>query len=538
MARCGIDLGTTYSAISWYDRYNNRVDTMDLNMLADGQRTARSVVYYPGSGQEPVIGETAWNAYRQYPDQVAVGIKRSMGTDYRFKPFDGEEFTPQQVSAEILKALVKDARTALGEDVTEAVITVPAHFGDNERAATEEAGRLAGLKVLALLPEPHAAALAYCIEKATEITDKYLLVYDLGGGTFDVTLIHATTASNAPNALNLKINTLCKRGNCMRGGLDWDRALADIVAEKIAQADGTDVRQDPKNEAALMDNCEKGKRQLGRLSSTSILGDMGQHQVEVTRVEFEARTAAFLLETKMLMEQVLDEAEKGIMDENGKKHEIPKEKIQILISGGASKMPMVKEMLRTVTNVPLLEHGNPELLVTIGAAYWAFLLGDQDGNQAAPTAPRTIPIPVPSDDGKSTQTKDLTVERPIDIAAYTVGVEVMRPDGQGNMKPSYCVVVEKNSSSGQKFEKVLYKTQRGMKEISIVIYKSDEPTDNLDQCTELGTFVLSGLPDGGEKGEEVLVRMWHDDNLIFLKGEAIDKKTGQKVDIEIKRRQD
>ncbi|HEX3990748.1 MAG TPA: Hsp70 family protein, partial [Acetobacteraceae bacterium] len=190
--RCGIDLGTTYSSISWFDPYNNRVDTIDLE-TADGAKVIRSVVYYPGQGDPVVVGETAWNARQQFPERVVVGIKRSMGMGYRTAAIDGVEYTPPQVSAEILKVLARDAQAYLGEEVKDVVITVPAYFGDNERAATLEAGQLAGLNVLALLPEPHAAALAFAVDKVADIVDRYLLVYDLGGGTFDVTLIHATT---------------------------------------------------------------------------------------------------------------------------------------------------------------------------------------------------------------------------------------------------------------------------------------------------------------------------------------------------------
>ena len=177
MASSGIDLGTCYSSVSWFDTFNNRVETIDLES-ADGSKSVRSVVYYPGDGKPVVIGETAWNAAKQFPDRVVVGIKRSMGMAYK-KEVDGVEYTPEQISAEILKVLARDAQTFLADEVKSVVITVPAYFGDNERAATKEAGKLAGLNVLELLPEPHAAALAFSIEKVAEITDKYLLVYDI-----------------------------------------------------------------------------------------------------------------------------------------------------------------------------------------------------------------------------------------------------------------------------------------------------------------------------------------------------------------------
>ncbi len=363
--RCGIDLGTTYSAISFFETYNNRVGRIDLNS-ADGANIIRSAVYYPDQNQSPVVGETAINAAKKFPERVIVGIKRSMGTDFKTTPIDGVRYTPQQVSAEILKTVVKDAEMFLGEEVKEVVITVPAYFGDNERAATEEAGKLVGLNVVALLPEPHAAALAYCIEKVTDIENKYLLVYDLGGGTFDVTLIHTTRKDDTDNKIKLDIKTLCKDGNASLGGLDWDRALAEIVAEKVMQQYQVDVWADPKNEAVLLENCEKAKRHLSRDISVSVIADLANHEVEVTTSEFEDRTRDLLLQTQMLLEQVVEDAEK--------QHNISKDQIEIMLAGGSIKMPMVPKMIEGVMGKPPFRHGNPELLVTMGAAYWAHLL--------------------------------------------------------------------------------------------------------------------------------------------------------------------
>ncbi len=369
--RCGIDLGTTYSAISWYDGFNNRVDTIDLES-ADGAKILRSVVYYPGGGHPPVVGDAAWNAARQAPDRVVVGIKRSMGTGFMVGPIDGERYSPPQVSAEILKTLAKDAQAFLGEEVKDVIITVPAYFGDNERAATEEAGKLAGLNVLQILPEPHAAALAYAVEKVADVHDKNLLVYDLGGGTFDVTLIRASAGGSGAD-VNLKIETLCKDGNAALGGLDWDRILAEIVAEKVQQAHGVDVKQDPKNEAVLLDNCEKAKRLLSKVPSVTVMADLAGHQAEVTVDEFEDRTRDLVMQTRLLVEHVLDEAERA--------HGIKKDQIEILLTGGSSKMPMVRKMIEGVMGRPPRQYGNPELLVTIGAAYRGHLL---DGTVTRP----------------------------------------------------------------------------------------------------------------------------------------------------------
>jgi molecular chaperone DnaK len=510
--RCGIDLGTTFSAISWYDGYNHRVETIDLNS-ADGAKVIRSVVYYPGPGQPPVVGETAWNAAGQFPDRVIVGIKRSMGTGYKTPPIDGVEYTPPQVSAEILKVLARDAEAFLGEAVKDVIITVPAYFGDNERAATLEAGQIAGLNVLQLLPEPHAAALAFAVDRVADIKDRHLLVYDLGGGTFDVTLIHATAEGQAGADIDLTIETLCKDGNAALGGLDWDRVLADLVAEKVRQMHGVDVRQDPKNEAVLLDNCEKAKRHLSRTNSVSIVADLAHHQVDVTQAEFEDRTRDLLLQTRLLVEKVLDEAQK--------QHGIGRDRIEVLLTGGSSRMPMVRTMMEEVMGKPALQHGNPELLVTIGAAYRAHLLD----------AKVTKVVADPQGKGARTDV-GITDQDLTDQAAYPVGIEVLRPNGQGGFDSFNTVIVPKEAKYGEVFDREFRTAQDDMTEIPIILYKGESAA--LSECDPLMTFTISGLPAGRPRGQPVKVRLGYDHNGI-LRGTAVDVRTNMEVDILIDR---
>lgn len=517
--RCGIDLGTTYSAISWYDAYNNRVDTIDLVETADGQKIVRSVVYYPGEGQAPVVGDTAWTAARQSPERVISAIKRAMGTAYRTPPIDGVEYTPQQVSAEILKAVAMDAQIFLGEEVKDVIITVPAYFGDNERAATKEAGELAGLNVLGLLPEPHAAALAYSVEKVATIEDRHLLVYDLGGGTFDVTLISATTTTDTGNAINLKIETLCKDGNRELGGLDWDRALAEIVAEKVMQEHSVDVWQDAKDEHILLDNCEKAKRHLSRINNISIVADLAGNEVDVSVSEFEDRTRDLVLTTQMLLEQVLEDAEK--------EHDVSKDQIDVLLTGGATKMPMIRNMIEGVMGKPPLQWGNPEQHVTIGAAYWAHLL-----QLESDPPPQPIPRPVPTGDGDF-ETKDVSVERGgLTDIGKAAGVEVLRPDDQDQLARFNSVIVPDGARYSETFEKEFRTSEDGMTEIPVVLYEG--ASSNLDDCERLMEFTIVGLPSGRPKDQPVKVTLGYDENGI-LRGTAIDVETGQDVEIIVDR---
>ena len=511
--RCGIDLGTTYSAISWFDGYNNRVDTIDLES-ADGAKIIRSVVYYPGDDQAAVVGDTAWNTARQQPERVIVGIKRSMGTSFKAGPIDGVEYSPQQVSAEILKAIARDAQTFLGEEVKDVVITVPAYFGDNERAATLEAGELAGLNVLELLPEPHAAALAFAVDKVADIVDKHLLVYDLGGGTFDVTLIHATSSTDTNSGIKLDIKTLCKDGNAALGGLDWDRALAEIVAERIMQEHSVDVWADAKNEAALLDNCEKAKRHLTRTNNVSIIGDLANHQVDVSASDFEDRTRDLLLATEMLLRKVLEDAEQ--------QHNISRDRIEVMLTGGSSKMPMVKKMIEGVTGRPPLQHRNPELLVTMGAAYWAHLL--QEGS--------SISVPVQAADG-SVQTMPVSVSPGglVDTSVYAIGVEALRRDGKGDYASFNSVIVPAGSPYGEEFKKEFRTSHENLTEIQIVLLKGDSPM--LNECQSLMGFTITGLPPNLPQGTRVNVTLSYDQSGILRGAAAVE--TGQQVEIIVDR---
>jgi molecular chaperone DnaK len=511
--RCGIDLGTTYSAISWYDAYNSRVETIELVDSAGGARTIRSVVYYPGGGNPVVVGDTAWNAKQQYPDRVIDHIKRSMGTNYRAPAIDGVEYTPQQVSAEILKMLVKDAQSVIGEEITDVVITVPAYFGEPERAATEEAGKLAGLNVLALLEEPHAAALAYAIDKVADIVDKHLLVYDLGGGTFDVTLIHAT-APEENGKVRLKIDTLCKGGDRALGGLNWDDVLAEVVAGKAQQQYGLDLRNDARRNALLLDQCEKAKRHLSQTPTVPIVVEPPDKVVEVTQGEFEDASRDLLNQTQMFLEQVLRDAESL--------HGVTKDRIDVMLTGGSSKMPGVKTMIEGVTGKPPFRHRNLELLVTVGAAYWAYLM---EGH--------SIDVAIRQDDGSVKKGGLEVIAKPSDISTYSIGVEVLRGDGQGGHARLNSIVLPRGARSGEApVVKELQTSEDGMTEIPITLYQGESA--NIDECQQLMVVTIGGLPADRPRGQRVKVSLGYDTNGI-LRGSAVDVSSSQQAEIVIDR---
>jgi molecular chaperone DnaK len=520
--RCGIDLGTTYSAISYYDEDNHRVETIDLEH-ADGQRIIPSVVFFEPGGNV-IVGEPARNAALSHSDRVIIGIKRSMGDSYKTAPIDGRQYTPQEVSAEILKTLKEDAEVHLNRLVSEVVITVPAHFGDLERNATKEAAELAGLKVLELIPEPHAAALAYAIETAYDIGSRNLIVYDLGGGTFDVTLIR-TWRENEGDTTNLQIDTLSKDGNRHLGGLDWDRIMARIIADKaMDEYNIDDPHFDPKSEATLLSNAEKAKRMLSTVSSTSVVADLQGHQVDVTRTEFESQSNGLLLGAERLVMNVLEDAEQNygllsekriqeLVAEGQDRAELEAKKVQLLLSGGSTRMPMVKECVERLMGEPPLHHRNPELLVTIGAAYRAFLAG----STGIVETPRG----------------GIRMKDDIGQIGKPIGVEVVFTDDQGNVTGKQNVVIIKDKAPyGQDYEQVFQTAFDDMTEIPLIFYEGDSP--KIEECIRLADVSITGIPPKRPAGSEVKVSLQYDKNGI-ISGQAIDVESGKDVEIKIER---
>ena len=359
-----------------------------------------------------------------------------MGDDYKTAPIDGKEYTPQEVSAEILKALKSDAESYVGEPVKDVVISVPAYFGDRQRQATQEAGALAGLNVLELIPEPHAAALAFAIERAQDVENRNILVYDLGGGTFDITLISTEREELGPAMTGLRITTVGKAGDWHLGGLDWDRALARLVADKAIDQHGIpDPQNDAKSEAWLLKTCEQHKRRLSQLASLSIPADMQGHAVDVTRSEFERATADLVMQTEEWTRHVLEEAERdhGLLSERRiqemeaqgtPRAELEPKKVRLLLCGGATRMPMVRDCVTRLMGEPPLQHKNPDLLVTVGGAYRAYLLG--------------APAAAPGTAGPTIATKGgaITLLPGGGDTGKPIGVEVIEVDNAGSAAAS------------------------------------------------------------------------------------------------------
>jgi len=346
----GIDLGTTYSVVGFIDETGRPTVTRN----SDGQDTTPSVVYFE-SEDNIVVGKVAKESAGVYPGQVVSLIKREMGDREWRREFSGKEYTPPSISALILSALAKDAETSTGRPVTDAVITVPAYFGLLEKDATRQAGEIAGLKVIGIVPEPVAAALHYGVSGSADGTT--FLVYDLGGGTFDISLIKITETS---------VEVLAVGGDHKLGGADWDEKLFDHILDRLIQAWGDEsVRDDEAELQALRTITEQSKKDLSKAESKTLIRRYTGTSAKftVTRKQFEEMTAELLEETIRITNRTLDEAEQrypGIREQIS----------ELLLVGGSCWMPAVAERLRKEFRwEPRLT--DPDLAVAKGAALYA-----------------------------------------------------------------------------------------------------------------------------------------------------------------------
>ena len=360
MARAvGIDLGTTNSCIATLE---GGEPTVIVN--AEGARTTPSVVAFSKSG-EILVGEVAKRQAVTNVDRTISSVKRHMGTDWTVE-IDGKKWTPQEISAQILMKLKRDAEAYLGEPVTDAVITCPAYFNDAQRQATKDAGKIAGLNVLRIINEPTAAALAYGLDKVDH--DEKILVFDLGGGTFDVSVLELGDGV---------FEVASTAGDNHLGGDDWDQRIIDWMADKFQAENGIDLRKDPMALQRLKEAAEKAKMELSSTTQTNInlpfitADASGPKHLDytLTRAEFERITKDLLDRCKKPVEQALKDAglKMGEVDE-------------VILVGGSTRMPAVQELVKQLTGKAPNMSVNPDEVVAMGAAVQGGVLaGDVQG---------------------------------------------------------------------------------------------------------------------------------------------------------------
>ena len=350
----GIDLGTTNSVVSVLEAGEPVVIPN-----SEGSRTTPSVVAFSKAG-EVLVGEVAKRQAITNPDRTFRSVKRHMGTNWRSEDIDGKQYSPQEISARTLMKLKRDAEAYLGDTVTQAVITVPAYFDDAQRTATKEAGQIAGLEVLRIINEPTAAALAYGLDKGDE--DETILVFDLGGGTFDVSVLEI-----GDGVFEVKST----HGDTVLGGDDWDQRVIDWLVNQFKSAHGVDLANDRMATQRLKEAAEKAKIELSQVQQTQInlpfitaTPDGPLHLDEtLTRAKFQDMTADLIERCRIPFEQAIKDA--GLT--KGQIH-------HVIMVGGSTRMPAVQDLVMSLTGKEPNKTVNPDEVVAIGAAVQAGVL--------------------------------------------------------------------------------------------------------------------------------------------------------------------
>ena len=351
----GIDLGTTNSCVAVMEGGQPVVIAN-----AEGSRTTPSVVAFTKDG-ERLIGQVAKRQAVTNPDRTVISIKREMGTSYKVS-IDGKQYTPQDISAMILSKMKETAESYLGEKVTQAVITVPAYFNDSQRQATKDAGRIAGLEVLRIINEPTAASLAYGLDKEE---NQKILVYDLGGGTFDVSILDIGDGV---------FEVLSTNGNTRLGGDDFDQRIIDYVAEQFRKENGIDLKQDKIAAQRLKEAAEKAKIELSGTTTANInlpfitADATGPKHLDITltRAKFDELTADLVDATVEPMRKALKDAGLTVDQIN-----------KVILVGGSTRIPAVQEAVKKVTGKEPFKGINPDECVAIGAAIQGGVLGGE-----------------------------------------------------------------------------------------------------------------------------------------------------------------
>ena len=479
MARAvGIDLGTTNSAIAVLE---GGEPTIIPN--AEGARTTPSVVAFSKTG-EVLVGEIAKRQAVTNVDRTISSVKRHMGTDWTTE-IDGKKYTAQEISARILQKLKGDAEAYLGEPVTEAVITVPAYFNDAQRQATKDAGQIAGLKVERIVNEPTAAALAYGLEKGKE--DELILVFDLGGGTFDVSLLEVGKDDDGFSTIQVRATS----GDNHLGGDDWDQRIVNWLIDQVKAKTGADLSKDAVALQRLKEAAEQAKKELSSATSTNIslqylsmTADGPIHLDEtLTRAKFEELTADLLERTKKPFRDVMAEAGVTVSEID-----------HVVLVGGSTRMPAVTEVVKELTGGREPNKGvNPDEVVAVGAALQAGVIqGDR---------------------------KDVLL---IDVTPLSLGIET-----KGGVMTK---LIDRNTAIPTKASEIFSTAEDGQPSVLIQVYQGEREFARDNKL--LGTFELSGIAPAPRGVPQIEVTFDIDANGI-VHVSAKDRGTGKEQSVTI-----
>ncbi len=463
----GIDLGTTFCAVATLDERGQAVTLPNL----DGEMLTPSAVLIDDGNA--VVGQSARDVALEQPSQVAMLIKRYMGHIKFGYPVSGREFRPETLSAIILKKLILDAERRLGP-IAKAVITVPAYFDDTRRKATKDAGRIAGIDVLDIIDEPTAAALAYSFQKAAcptnikpgeplPIDEQTVLVYDLGGGTFDVTLVRLARH---------RFESLAIEGDVRLGGKDWDDRIVEYVAGKFKAQHGDDPRTDPITLAALNQAAERAKRTLSKLQQTNITCSHAGKvlTVPLSRAEFENITRDLLVRTRLTTQQVLQQAKLGW------------DKVdRVLLVGGSTHMPMTGRMIAELSGKTPDSSLAVSEVVARGAALHAGIVAARTGENLSDEASEVLGDVVE-----------------INVNSHSLGIEIRKDKDRLND-----VLIPKNTQLPTKATRVYRTVTEHQPRVRVKVLQGDAA--QADACISIGECWIDGLPANLPKNSPIQV---------------------------------